>query len=200
MSQAELKAGTATTDSLGSQSLFGFWVYLMTDCILFASLFATFIVLRNSTNGGPAGSDIFSLSFVLTETAILLTSSFSAGMAILSGRNRQRRQALAWLGLTFVLGAAFLFLEIREFAHLYNEGHSWRHSAFLSSFFTLVGTHGAHVTSGLVWLSFVFANIYRNGLDVINLRRLTCFSLFWHFLDIVWIFIFTLVYLFGVTA
>jgi cytochrome o ubiquinol oxidase subunit 3 len=189
-----------TQSAVGSQTIFGFWVYLMTDCVLFASLFATFVVLRNNVYDGPQGAQIFSLPFVLTETIILLTSSFSAGLAILVARRGERQQALAWLGLTFVLGAAFLTLEIREFAHLVNEGNSWRRSGFLSAFFTLVSTHGAHITSGLVWMGVVWANIYRRGINPINIRRLTILSLFWHFLDIVWIFIFTIVYLMGAIA
>lgn len=186
------------SEQLEDKNIFGFWVYLMTDCVLFASLFATFAVLRNNTFGGPSGQDIFSLPFVLTETLILLTSSFVCGMALLAARDKQKQLALALFGLVFILGAAFLTLEIREFSHLYHQGNSWRRSGFLTSFFTLVGTHGAHVTAGLLWLGIMSANIYKSGLRPGSLRKLTMFALFWHLLDLVWIFIFTIVYLMGV--
>ncbi len=181
-----------------SKTIFGFWIYIMTDCVLFASLFATFTVLRHNTYGAASGQEIFSLPFVLAETLILLTSSFSCGIAILAARERNKSLMFKLLGLTFILGLAFLTLEIREFSHLYHEGLSWRRSAFLTSFFTLVGTHGAHITVGLIWLSALMAKIYRSDYFDGSLRKLTMFSLFWHFLDIVWIFIFTIVYLFGV--
>jgi cytochrome o ubiquinol oxidase subunit 3 len=181
----------------GSKTVFGFWIYLMTDCILFATLFATFAVLHHNTAGGPGAGDLFSLPFALTETLILLTSSFMCGLAILAARQNDRNKVLMFLGLTFLLGLAFLSLEIREFSHLASEGHSWRTSAFLSSFFTLVGTHGLHITSGLVWMAALMPRIRSRGITPVNLRRLTTLSLFWHFLDIVWIFIFTIVYLLG---
>lgn len=180
------------------KTIFGFWVYLMTDCVLFASLFATFAVLRNNTFGGVSGQEIFSLPFVLTETLILLTSSFTVGLAWLAARQGNRQLVLSWLGLTFLLGAAFLTLEIREFNHLYQEGNSWRRSAFLTSFFTLVGTHGAHITAGLIWMGTLLIRIYRGGLFKSSLKKITMLSLFWHFLDVVWIFIFTIVYLMGI--
>ncbi|MBI2285716.1 cytochrome o ubiquinol oxidase subunit III [Candidatus Saccharibacteria bacterium] len=181
-----------------SKTVFGFWVYLMTDAVLFASLFATFAVLRNNTFGGVSGQEIFSLPFVLAETLILLTSSFSVGLAWLAARQGNKQMVLVWLSITFLLGAAFLTLEIREFNHLYQEGNSWRRSAFLTSFFTLVGTHGAHVTAGLVWMSTLLIRIYRGGLFKSSLKKITMLSLFWHFLDVVWIFIFTIVYLIGI--
>lgn len=180
-----------------SKTTLGFWIYLMTDCILFATLFATYGVLHKGTNGGPAGAEIFSLPFVLLETLILLTSSFTSGLAILAAHARQLNRVLVWLGITFVLGAAFLGLEINEFAKLAAEGHGWQHSAFLSAFFTLVGTHGLHITTGLIWLAVLARQLVSQGLTPSSLKRLTLFSLFWHFLDIVWIFIFTIVYLMG---
>ena len=179
------------------KTVFGFWVYLMTDCVLFATLFASFAVLRGNTAGGAGGSDLFSLSFVLTETVILLSSSFCAGMAWLAAGQENKRQTLFWLALTFVLGAAFLTLELREFSHLYSEGNSWRRSAFLSSFFTLVGSHGAHITVGLAWVSVLFARIWREGFFKSSYKKITMFTMFWHFLDVIWIFIFTIVYLMG---
>lgn len=181
-----------------SKTLFGFWVYLMTDLVLFASLFAAFAVLRNNTYGGPSGETLFSLSFVLTETLILLTSSFLCGLGILAARRGQKNLVLLFFGLTFLLGLAFLGLELHEFSHLSHEGNNWRRSGFLSSFFTLVGTHGAHITVGLTWMSVMLLRIRSAGLTHGNVKRLTMLSLFWHFLDIVWIFIFTVVYLMGI--
>jgi cytochrome o ubiquinol oxidase subunit 3 len=180
-----------------SKSLFGFWVYLMTDCVLFASLFATFAVLRNNTFGGPSGTQLFSLPFVLAETLILLTSSFVCGLAILAARRRDKRQVLILFGITFLLGLAFLSMEITEFHHLVVEGNSWRRSGFLSAFFTLVGTHGLHITVGLLWMMTLMIQVARKGLKTATVRRLTMLSLFWHFLDIIWIFIFSIVYLMG---
>ncbi len=179
------------------KTLFGFWVYLMTDCILFASLFATFAVLRNNTFGGPSGRELFSLPFVLAETLILLTSSFSCGLAVLAMHRQNRRQVVLWFIVTFLLGIAFLSLELTEFHHLAVEGNSWRRSGFLSAFFTLVGTHGLHITSGLIWMVVLLSQVVRQGLVRGVVRRLTMLSLFWHFLDVIWIFIFTIVYLMG---
>jgi cytochrome o ubiquinol oxidase subunit 3 len=180
-----------------AKTIYGFWVYLMTDCILFASLFATFAVLRANTFGGPAGNELFSLQFVLIETLVLLTSSYTAGLAMLAARRRDRRQVLMLFGVTFLLGLFFLTMELTEFHKLYMEGNSWRRSGFLSGFFTLVGTHGLHITSGLIWMAVMMTRVARSGLTALNVKRLTMLSLFWHFLDIIWIFIFTVVYLFG---
>lgn len=182
-----------------AKTVFGFWLYLMTDCVLFASLFAAFAVLRNNTFGGPAGNELFSLPFVLTETLVLLTSSFTAGLGVLSARRRDRQQVLLWFGITMLLGIFFLTMELTEFHKLVLEGNSWRRSGFLSAFFTLVGTHGAHITAGLTWMAVMLANVARRGLNSTTIKRLTMLSLFWHFLDIIWIFIFTIVYLMGVT-
>lgn len=188
---------SALENKADSKTLFGFWVYLMTDVVLFATLFASFIVLRNSTFGGPAGEEIFSLPYVLVETFVLLASSFTAGLALLSAYKHKIRHVLYWLTATFSLGLAFLALEINEFLHLYHEGHDWTASAFLSAFFTLVGTHGLHICAGLMWMIVIIQQILDRGLVKPVLRRLTMFSLFWHFLDIVWIFIFTVVFLMG---
>ncbi len=181
-----------------AKSIFGFWVYLMTDCVLFASLFATFIVLRDNTFGGPSGESLFSLSFVLSETLIILTSSFCCGLGILAAKMGKTNAALGALIVTFILGLMFLGLELHEFSSLYNEGNSWRRSGFLSAFFTLVGTHGAHITAGLIWMGVMIYKIRQFGLTTFNIKRLTMLSLFWHFLDVVWIFIFTIVYLLGI--
>lgn len=180
-----------------SKTFFGFWVYLMTDCVLFASLFATFAVLRNNTFGGPEGGELFSLPFVLTETLLLLTSSFTCGLAMLALHRLNKKQVMAWFSVTYALGLAFLIMEISEFRHLYNEGNSWRRSGFLSSFFTLVATHGLHITIGLLWMIVALVYLQRRGLTPFIKRRLMMLSMFWHFLDVIWIFIFTIVYLIG---
>lgn len=180
-----------------SKTVFGFWVYLMTDCVLFASLFATYAVLHNNTFGGPSGRELFDLHNVLVETLALLTSSFTCGLAMLAVRRNDTSRALQWFGITFVLGLVFLALELTEFRHLAQEGNSWRRSGFLSAFFTLVGTHGLHITAGLIWMVVMMNQIMRKGLQTATVRRLTLLSLFWHFLDVIWIFIFTIVYLMG---
>ena len=180
-----------------NKTVFGFWVYIMTDCVLFASLFATYAVLHNNTFGGPGGRELFSMPFVLAETIILLTSSYTAGLAMLYAHRGIKRGVLIWFFITFLLGAAFLGLELHEFSNLVTEGHSWRASGFLSAFFTLVGTHGLHITSGLIWMTVLMTQVWRKGLGGNTVKRLTLLSLFWHFLDIVWIFIFTIVYLLG---
>ncbi len=174
---------------------FGFWVYLMTDLLMFAVLFATFAVLRGSTFGGPAHDELFSLPLALAETLILLTSSFTIGIGMLAAHHGHKNQVLIWFGITFLLGLTFLGLELKEFAEFIHEGHTWRSNASLSAFFTLVGTHGLHITSGLIWIGTTLAFIWRRGLNPPLVRKLMLLSLFWHFLDIVWIFIFTIVYL-----
>jgi cytochrome o ubiquinol oxidase subunit 3 len=175
----------------------GLWVYIMSDCVLFASLFATYAVLHLETAGGAGAMDLFNRSFVLTETLILLASSFTCGLAVLLSRNKHVAGMTAALFATFVLGLTFLAMEYREFASLIAEGHGWQASAFLSSYFTLVGTHGLHILIGLLWIVVLFAHLSMHGGSEKMTRRIFYFSLFWHFLDIVWIFIFSFVYLFG---
>jgi len=192
-----LSAKASEHESSMSKLTLGFWIYLMTDCVLFACLFATYAVLHNNTFGGPSGRELFSLPYVLAETLILLTSSFSCGLGLLAARAQNKRQVFGWFALTFALGIAFLVLELTEFRHLAREGNSWTRSGFLSSFFTLVGTHGAHITVGLIWMATLMAKLWRTGFTKMTVKRLTLLSLFWHFLDVVWIFIFTIVYLFG---
>lgn len=187
----------AQAEANTSKTIFGFWTYLMTDCVLFATLFATYAVMHKNTYGGPGLSDIFDAPFVLTETLILLTSSFTCGLALLAAQRGQTLHVLRWLVVTFVLGLTFLGMEIYEFNHLINEGHGPDHSGFLSAFFTLIGTHGLHITVGLLWSVILAIQTIRLGLTPNVKRRLTLWSLFWHFLDIVWIFIFTMVYLMG---
>lgn len=177
---------------------FGFWLYLMTDLIVFSVLFASFMVLRDSTHGGPAGAELFDLQFVFVETILLLVSSFTCGLGMLAARRKQLSLTFLWFGLTFLLGISFLGMELYEFSHLLSEGYSWQTSAFLSSFFTLVGTHGVHILGGLLWFAIMFGYIARRGLTESAIRKFIWLSIFWHFLDVVWIFIFTIVYLMGV--
>lgn len=192
--QVRLREERRETDD---RTLFGFWVYIMTDCVLFACLFATYAVLHKNTFGGPGASQLFDLHNVLAETFILLTSSFTCGLAMLAMQQRKKAQVIGWLIITFALGIAFLTLELTEFRHLVMDGNSWRRSGFLSSFFTLVGTHGLHITIGLLWMAVMMLRLWKQGFTRNMVRRLTMLSLFWHFLDIVWIFIFTVVYLMG---
>lgn len=180
-----------------SKVYFGFWVYLMTDLLMFAALFATFAVLRGNTYGGPAERDLINLPFVLTETMLLLISSFTVGMAMIAAQRNKLHQVIDFLGVTFLLGASFLGMELYEFSHLVREGHSWQSSASLSSFFTLVGTHGLHIASGLLWIGLLIVYLLKRGLTHSMARKVTLLAIFWHFLDLVWIFIFTIVYLMG---
>jgi cytochrome o ubiquinol oxidase subunit 3 len=175
----------------------GFWIYLMTDCVLFAALFATFAVLRNATAGGPGGPELFDLPFVLVETLILLTSSFTIGMALLGSVRGLKKQTLVWLFVTFALGIVFLSMELYEFMVLIGEGHGPQQSAFLSAYFTLVATHGIHIAVGLLWMAVVIVRLLRHDFKKTDVNRLALLGLFWHFLDIIWIFIFSFVYLIG---
>ncbi len=177
---------------------YGFWIFLLSDIVMFSGLFAAYAVLSGNTAGGPAGPELFNLRNVFTETLCLLLSSYTCGLGALSAERRQRDRFYLFAALTFVLGAAFLFIEMREFAGMVDKGAAPSRSAFLSAFFALVGTHGAHVASGLIWLSYMVAQVAAKGLRPHVLRRLLCFSLFWHALDIVWIGVMTLVYLMGV--
>ena len=176
----------------------GFWLYLMSDCLIFAGLFATFGVLGRSYAAGPTGKELFDLSLVAINTAFLLASSITFGFAMLQKQKKNVNGTLLWLAITGLLGAAFLAVELYEFHHLIHQGATPQSSAFLSSFFTLVGTHGIHVTFGLVWLITLMIQIKKHGLINENVRRINCLSMFWHFLDVVWIGVFTFVYLMGV--
>ncbi|MEM5299992.1 cytochrome o ubiquinol oxidase subunit III [Burkholderia sp. JPY481] len=182
----------------GSVKVLGLWVYLMSDCILFGSLFASYAVLTSAFAGGPGQRDIFELPYVLVETFALLLSSITYGYAMLAVHRRDQKAVLRWLALTFLLGAAFIGMEINEFHHLISLGYGPQRSAFLSGFFALVGTHGLHVASGLIWMAVVQHQVATKGLTATNITRLSCLSLFWHFLDLVWICVFTIVYLLGV--
>jgi cytochrome o ubiquinol oxidase subunit 3 len=178
-------------------TLLGFWLYLMSDCLIFAVLFAVYAVLGRNYAAGPSGADLFDLPLVALNTSMLLLSSITYGFAMLEMQRKRLRPVLAWLAVTGLLGAAFIGLELYEFAHLIHEGAGPQRSAFLSSFFTLVGTHGLHVAFGIVWLVTLMVQVSRGGLILENRRRLMCLSMFWHFLDVVWIGVFTFVYLMG---
>ena len=182
----------------GQMTVLGFWLYLMTDCILFASLFATYAVLSGSFAGGPSGHDIFQLDFVLVETAFLLLSSITFGFAMLKMFDGKKAGVLGWLAVTFLFGAGFIAMEIYEFHHLIAAGFGPQRSGFLSGFFALVGTHGLHVTAGLIWMAIMMYQINKHGITPTAKTRMSCLSLFWHFLDVVWICVFTVVYLLGV--
>ena len=180
-----------------SKTYLGFWIYILTDCVVFASLFAVYATLHSSTNGGASAQMLFSMPLALTQTLILLSSSLTSGLAIISALNKNKNKILFWTLATFILGTIFLFLEIREFNHLVAIGDSWRESGFLSSYFVLVGTHGLHIIIGLIWMIVLSFIIILKGLTTKSMKGLVMFNLFWHFLDIVWIFIFIVVYLMG---
>ncbi|MDB5701862.1 MAG: Cytochrome o ubiquinol oxidase subunit [Sphingomonadales bacterium] len=181
----------------GSSTMLGFWIYLMSDCLIFAMLFATYAVLGSSYAGGPGPKELFELPLVALNTSMLLLSSITYGFAMLSMTDGKQRGTLGWLAITGLFGLAFLGIEMYEFGHLIHEGAGPQRSAFLSSFFTLVGTHGLHVTFGLIWLVVLMVQVSMKGLIPANRRRLMCLSLFWHFLDVIWIGVFTFVYLLG---
>ena len=178
-------------------TLLGFWLYLMSDCLIFAVLFACYGVLGRSYAAGPSGADLFDLPMVAVNTLMLLFSSITYGLAMLAMEKGKSKQTLVWLAITGLFGVAFVTLELTEFAHLIHEGATPQRSAFLSSFFTLVGAHGLHVTFGIIWLVTLMVQLGRQGLSEPMKRRLMCLSMFWHFLDVVWIGVFSFVYLMG---
>jgi cytochrome o ubiquinol oxidase subunit 3 len=180
-----------------SSTLLGFWIYLMSDCLIFAVLFATYGVLGGQYAGGPSPREVFELPLVALNTSMLLLSSLTYGFAMLAAQEGRLVATLAWLAVTGLFGVAFIGIELHEFAHLIHAGATPERSAFLSAFFTLVGTHGLHVSAGLLWLATLMAQLAQRGLIPANTRRLWCLSLFWHFLDVVWIGVFTFVYLMG---
>ncbi|MGK6306526.1 cytochrome o ubiquinol oxidase subunit III [Variovorax sp. DT-64] len=178
-------------------TLLGFWLYLMSDCLVFACLFAMYGVLGRSYAAGPSGADLFDLPLVAVNTALLLLSSITYGFAMLEMLKKRKGGTLLWLAVTGLLGAGFIGIELYEFSHLLHQGAGPQRSAFLSAFFTLVGTHGLHVTFGIIWLITLMIQVGKHGLIAENKRRLFCLSMFWHFLDVVWIGVFTFVYLMG---
>lgn len=184
-------------DHTGGGTMLGFWIYLMSDALIFATLFATYGVLSTSYAGGPAPRQIFELPLVALNTALLLFSSITYGMAMIDMEAGRTRAVQLWLALTGLLGLTFVGIELHEFAGLIAEGATPQRSAFLSGFFTLVGTHGLHVTFGLIWVAVMLVQLGQRGLHVDNKRRLMCLGMFWHLLDVVWIGVFTFVYLLG---
>ncbi len=201
---ANARVGTARAYHLADEphpengTALGFWLYLMSDCLIFAALFATWGVLGRSHAGGPGGAELFDLKLVAVNTALLLLSSLTFGFAMLHKQQGKVGSTLGWLAVTGLFGLAFLGVELYEFAHLIHVGATPQSSAAMSAFFTLVGTHGLHVSFGVIWLVVLMIQIARHGLIRENRRRLMCLSMFWHFLDVVWIGVFTFVYLMGV--
>lgn len=184
----------------GSKSVFGFWVYIMSDCVLFATLFAVYAVFHKHTFGGPSAHELFSLPYVFVETMLLLVSSCTYGLSMIALRSADPdrvNKVIKWLLVTFLLGLGFIIMEVHEFYELAMEGHTWSSSAFLSSFFTLVGTHGLHVSMGLLWIISMIFQLKKYGINPMSKTKLTYLGLFWHFLDVVWIFVFSIVYLLG---
>ncbi|MEW6760045.1 MAG: cytochrome o ubiquinol oxidase subunit III [Pseudomonadota bacterium] len=179
-------------------TLLGFWIYLMSDCLIFASLFATYAVLGRNYAGGPTGAELFDLTLIAINTGFLLLSSITFGFAMVAAQAKKLKATLVWMAVTGLLGVAFLSLEIYEFLHLIHLGAGPSRSGFLTAFFSLVGTHGLHVLFGAIWLVTLMVQLSKHGLTTENFRRLQCLSLFWHFLDVVWIGVFTFVYLMGV--
>jgi len=182
----------------GGSTMLGFWIYLMSDCLIFAMLFAAYGLFGTSYAGGPRASEIFELPLVAVNTSMLLLSSITYGFAMIAMQNGKKAGVLGWLAITGLFGAAFVGIELTEFSKLIAEGATPQRSAFLSSFFTLVSTHGLHVSFGILWLITLMVQVGRFGLTAANRRRLLCLSLFWHFLDVIWIGVFTFVYLLGV--
>lgn len=181
----------------GGNNVIGFWIYLMSDSLIFAALFVTYAVLGSKYATGPAPRDLFDLSLVGFNTAVMLVSSLTCGFAMLATAKGRVWPALGWLGITGLLGLCFLGSQMTEYAHLFQVGATPHTSAFLSSFFTVIGLHGLHVVAGLIWVVALMAHIARDGLGQVNRTRLVCFSLFWNFLDVTWVCVFSFVYLMG---
>ena len=188
------QGGPAPTSTIVT---YGFWIFLLSDIVLFSALFASYVVLAGNTAGGPGGKQLFNLLRVGIETGCLLLSSFTCGLLTMAAEMRRKPATYAAAAITLVLGGAFLALEITEFADMIGRGYGPSRSAFLSGFFTLVGAHGLHVTAGLIWLVVMVAQVATRGFRPTTMRRLHCFGLFWHTLDIIWVAVFTVVYLMG---
>lgn len=186
-----------THHDIYTKTIFGFWLYLLTDFILFASLFATYAVLYKGTYGGPSGKSLYDLQATMWQTCILLTSSFTSGIAGAYAHRKDKNRTIIFFSLTLLLGLIFTWMGYKEFLRLIYEGNSWEKSAFLSSFFTLVGTHSIHMLFAMLWVIVLLIPVFRDGLDMVSIRRLTCLRMFWQFLNIVWVFIFTMVYMGG---
>lgn len=189
-----------THHSAEANLYFGFWVYLMTDFILFATLFAAYSVLKNNTNGGATGAELFNLPYVVGQTLILLASSFTCGMAMVALQRAEKNRVLGWFALTFLFGLSFLIWVVGDLAVLVQEGNTWKSNAFLSSYFTLAGLHALHIVFGLLFMILFNLQVKMRGLIPLTIRRITCLSMFWFFSYVVWIFMFTIVYLIGASS
>jgi len=200
LSSAETGLGNRGPESRNIVVPYGFWLFVLSDIILFSALFAGYAALVHATNAGPAGKDLFDLRKVAIETIALLMSSFVCGLALIAAKRGNMFWTQVWFFLTGLLGFVFLFIELREFATMIMEGAGPQRSAFLSAFFTLVGCHGAHITGGLLWIGTMMAQIWAKGFQPHIMRRVLCLTIFWHALDIVWVAIFTIVYLMGTAA
>jgi cytochrome o ubiquinol oxidase subunit III len=181
-----------------SKTLFGFWIYLLSDFVLFGALFATYIVLRNATYGGPSASDLFHLPYTLVQTCILLLASLASGLGRIAAHTNHKRGVLLFYTLTFLLGLGFLAMGLHEWNHLVTSGANWKRSAFLSGFFTLIGTHTLHLFFALLWTVVLLPPLFKGNLTSVHTKRLSCLTLFWQFINMIWIFIFAIVYLLGV--
>jgi cytochrome o ubiquinol oxidase subunit 3 len=188
-----------THHDIYSNTIFGFWLYLLTDFILFGSLFAVYVVLKDSVFGGPSAQDLFSRPFALVQALLMTFASFTAGVAGAYAHRENKKMTIFYFLLTFLLGLAFLGMQASEFHRVLSMGHSWKDSAFLSAYFSLVGTFGIHVIFALLWTPVILFPIWKEGINIVSLRRITCLKMFWQFINLVWIFIFTIVYLMGVT-
>lgn len=186
------------TDTNESVKILGFWIFLATDMLLFGCLFATYLVIRTHTDGGPSARDIFDVPGFAAETFLLLTSSFTGGLSTLAMRNGNKRQLIGWLAITILLGLGFIGFEVNEFVTNVAAGATMQRSAFLSAFYTLVGTHGSHVSIGIIWMFLTMLQVAKRGITKKTARKVFVVNLYWHFLDVVWVFIFTVVYLSGV--
>jgi cytochrome o ubiquinol oxidase subunit III len=181
-----------------SRTIFGFWLYLMSDFILFGTLFATYAVLSYQAFGGTTAKDIFNIHYTLTQTLVFLFASLTAGLGGAYAHRKERELTLAFFGITFVLGIVFMAMMMKEFSYLVASGNGWDKSAFLSGYFTVVGTHGVHVLFGLLWILVLLVPVWKEGVSKVSIRRLTCLRMFWQFLNIIWVLIFSFVYLMGV--
>lgn len=181
-----------------SKTLFGFWLYLLTDFILFGTLFAVYAVLHTKTFGGPSAQDLLSRKYAFYESLLILTASFTIGVAAVYSHREDKKKTILYLLITFLIGAAFFSMQLAEFHQLLSQGHSWKNSAFLSAYFSLIGTHAVHILLGLLWIPVLLIPLRKRGLDETSLRRISCLKMFWQFCNVIWIFIFTIVYLMGV--
>jgi len=186
-----------THHDVSSNTILGFWIYLMTDCVMFATFFAAYAVLHNNTFGGPSAKELFDLRFALGESLVLLASSFSCGVAMLYAPRQQTGKVLGWFAITFILGALFFWMGLYDFSRLIAGGNTWQSNGFLSSYFTLIGVHGLHILVGLMMMIVFIVQLIQRGLNGRVLRRLTCLRIYWHFLYLIWIFTFAIVYLIG---